>query len=82
MAKKYLENLRLDSLNTVNDMGFMNPTIDNVLHNDVLPWLKKYAENFVIDSGTAIKHAAELLDEGVSEAQRQHSKTIQKKLDQ
>jgi len=40
MAKKYMENLREDSINAVNDMGFMNPTIDNVLHNDVLPWLK------------------------------------------
>ena len=76
MAKKYVENLRFDSLNAVNDMGFMNPKIDNVLHNDVLPWLKKHAENFVADSGTADKHAAELLDEGVSEAQRQHAKTI------
>jgi len=40
MAKKYLDSLREDAHKVVHDAGFMNPTIDNVLHTDVLPWLK------------------------------------------
>lgn len=81
MAKKYLDNLREDAHKAVHDMGFMNPTVDNVLHMDVLPWLKQKAEAFVNGSESSVKHATELLDEGVLECQRQHAATLQKKRD-
>lgn len=81
MAKKYLDNLREDAHKAVHDMGFMNPTIESVLHMDVLPWLKQQAETFVNGGESSAKHATELLDEGVLESQRQHAATLQSKRD-
>lgn len=81
IAKRYLGNLRPNTLKLLKDQGALREQLYVNLHENVMPWLLDKMKDFLVDDQYIQGNLSEVVLDGYNFSQKIHSKTIQDEKD-